>query len=293
MNDEVKYTHKEVTLRAGITEKSRKKILDKKIKQMVKEGWELESHFDGGVTKPSKVTFKRDINYQVPTKQSKGVIKKIFKYILYTFLGLILLAILGSMLPKAELTPEQKEKIAIEKQRQIKEKLEKERLAKIEQKKQFKINREHINKILNVIFSDIVRNEKYLQDFSKTLSSNNVIKILEQSKQYNYYARRWALAKYIETDEFDTNDEELIENIISEVSSLARFHQIYYDSIDEYIDNQVPSKLLDIKHNLETISKYKSRVIIKAMTIANKYNLTYNEKKNTWEESKKNTPIKK
>ena len=293
MNDEVKYTHKEVTLRAGITEKSRKKILDKKIKQMVKEGWELESHFDGGVTKPSKVTFKRDINYQVPKKQSKGAIKKIFKYILYTFLGLILLAILGSMLPKAELTPEQKEKIAIEKQRQIKEKLEKERLAKIEQKKQFKINREHINKILNVIFSDIVRNEKHLQDFSKTLSSNNVIKILEQSKQYNYYARKWSMKKYIKAKEWGAKKDELVNEIISKASDLATFHQIYYNSIDEYIDNQVPSKLLDIKHNLETINNYKNDILIKAMTLASKYNLTYNEKKNIWEESKKNTPIKK
>ena len=275
MNDEVKYTHKEVTLRAGITEKSRKKILDKKIKQMVKEGWELESHFDGGVTKPSKVTFKRDINYQVPKKQSKGAIKKIFKYILYTFLGLILLAILGSMLPKAELTPEQKEKIAIEKQRQI------------------KATKEYVNKILNVIFSDIVRNEKHLQDFSKTLSSNNVIKILEQSKQYNYYARKWSMKKYIKAKEWGAKKDELVNEIISKASDLATFHQIYYNSIDEYIDNQVPSKLLDIKHNLETINNYKNDILIKAMTLASKYNLTYNEKKNIWEESKKNTPIKK
>ena len=275
MNNEVKYTYKEVTLRAGITEKSRKKILDKKIKQMVKEGWELESHFDGGVTKPSKVTFKRDINYQVPKKQSKGAIKKIFKYILYTFLGLILLAILGSMLPKAELTPEQKEKIAIEKQRQI------------------KATKEYVNKILNVIFSDIVRNEKHLQDFSKTLSSNNVIKILEQSKQYNYYARKWSMKKYIKAKEWGAKKDELVNEIISKASDLATFHQIYYNSIDEYIDNQVPSKLLDIKHNLETINNYKNDILIKAMTLASKYNLTYNEKKNIWEESKKNTPIKK
>ncbi len=275
MNNEVKYTYKEVTLRAGITEKSRKKILDKKIQQMAKEGWELESHFDGGVTKPSKVTFKRDINYQVPKKQSKGAIKKIFKYILYTFLGLILLAILGSMLPKAELTPEQKEKIAIEKQRQI------------------KATKEYVNKILNVIFSDIVRNEKHLQDFSKTLSSNNVIKILEQSKQYNYYARKWSMKKYIKAKEWGAKKDELVNEIISKASDLATFHQIYYNSIDEYIDNQVPSKLLDIKHNLETINNYKNDILIKAMTLASKYNLTYNEKKNIWEESKKNTPIKK
>lgn len=275
MNNEVKYTYKEVTLRAGITEKSRKKILDKKIQQMAKEGWELESHFDGGVTKPSKVTFKRDINYQVPKKQSKGAIKKIFKYILYTFLGLILLAILGSMLPKAELTPEQKEKIAIEEQRQI------------------KATKEYVNKILNVIFSDIVRNEKHLQDFSKTLSSNNVIKILEQSKQYNYYARKWSMKKYIKAKEWGAKKDELVNEIISKASDLATFHQIYYNSIDEYIDNQVPSKLLDIKHNLETINNYKNDILIKAMTLASKYNLTYNEKKNIWEESKKNTPIKK
>ena len=275
MNNEVKYTYKEVTLRAGITEKSRKKILDKKIQQMAKEGWELESHFDGGVTKPSKVTFKRDINYQVPKKQSKGAIKKIFKYILYTFLGLILLAILGSMLPKAELTPEQKEKIAIEKQRQI------------------KATKEYVNKILNVIFSDIVRNEKHLQDFSKTLSSNNVIKILEQSKQYNYYARKWSMKKYIKAKEWGAKKDELVNEIISKASDLATFHQIYYNSIDEYIDNQVPSKLLDIKHNLETINNYENDILIKAMTLASKYNLTYNEKKNIWEESKKNTPIKK
>lgn len=275
MNNEVKYTYKEVTLRAGITEKSRKKILDKKIQQMAKEGWELESHFDGGVTKPSKVTFKRDINYQVPKKQSKGAIKKIFKYILYTFLGLILLAILGSMLPKPELTPEQKEKIAIEKQRQI------------------KATKEYVNKILNVIFSDIVRNEKHLQDFSKTLSSNNVIKILEQSKQYNYYARKWSMKKYIKAKEWGAKKDELVNEIISKASDLATFHQIYYNSIDEYIDNQVPSKLLDIKHNLETINNYKNDILIKAMTLASKYNLTYNEKKNIWEESKKNTPIKK
>ena len=83
MSDEVKYTYKEVKLTAGVTEKSRKNILDKKIEKMAKDGWEIESHTDGGMTKSSKATFKRNIYYQAPKKQSNGFVKKLFKYILY------------------------------------------------------------------------------------------------------------------------------------------------------------------------------------------------------------------
>jgi len=288
MNDEVKYTYKEVTLTAGMTEKSRKKILDKKIEKMAKTGWEIESHIDGGMTKSSKATFKRDINYQAPKKQSSGIIKKVFKYILYISLGFILLGTIGSMLPKVELTPKQKEEIAIEKQENMKVQAEKERLKIIEHKKQLESTREYTNKILNVIYSDMARKEKHLQDFATTLSQNNLINILEQSKQYNYYAKKWAMQSYIKAEEWGSGakEDELIEDIIDEVGSLARFHQIYYDSIDEYLDNQIPSKLLEIKQNMETINNYKNNVMIKAITLANKYSLTYNEKKNNWDESK-------
>ena len=109
MNDEVKYTYKTITLAACITKKSRKKM-NKKIENMAKMGWELEAYIDGGMTNSCTAMFKRDINYQEPKMQR--IIAKIFTYILYLLLGFILLAI---MIPKSELTPKEKEKIAIEK----------------------------------------------------------------------------------------------------------------------------------------------------------------------------------
>lgn len=274
MESEIKYTHKEVKLSGALTEKGRKASLDKKIKKMAKDGWEIVEHIDGGATKTSKATFKRDINYQAPKKDNKGI-KKIFKYALYLLLGFILLGIIGSMLPKVELTPEQKEKIAIEKQEKI-----------IEQKKQDKKTGEYANKILNVVFSDILRNEKHLQDFLITLSKNNVLNTLEQSKQYNRYASKWAMKSYTKAEVWGAKEDELVDSLVDEVRNLALFHQIYYDSVDKYFDNPIPSNLLKIKQNMKTISDYKIIIMTKAFSLANKYNLEYNEKKNIWYKSK-------
>jgi len=190
---------------------------------------------------------------------------------------LIFISFIAFGITSPPLTPQQKQKqkLKIEEQKQI------EVETKEKEQKQ-KNTQEYVNKILNIIFNDIARHEKHLQNFSKTLSSGNALKILKDSKQYNYYARKWGQQNYPEANEWLAYDDEDINNLIDTVKNLAIFYQVYYDSIDEYIDNQQPSKLLKIEENLETINQYTTNITIKAMSLANKYNLQYDEKNHTW-----------
>jgi hypothetical protein len=74
MENETKYEIKEVNVSTAITEDGRKKKLEKLKDKMIKDNWIFDSYFDGGMTKTSKATFKRDIKYTDGKKDmSKGI----------------------------------------------------------------------------------------------------------------------------------------------------------------------------------------------------------------------------
>lgn len=74
---EIIYEYKEVGVQAGFTDEGRKKNLEKLKEKMAKEGWELDSYFNGGLTKASNAKFKRDINYIPEKRESSFSIKNI------------------------------------------------------------------------------------------------------------------------------------------------------------------------------------------------------------------------
>lgn len=75
--DEIIYEYKEVAVVAGFTDKGRKKNLEKLKEKMTKDGWELDSYLNGGLTKASKAKFKRDINYKSEKKQGNSITQNI------------------------------------------------------------------------------------------------------------------------------------------------------------------------------------------------------------------------
>ena len=75
--EEIIYEYKEVSVQAGFTDEGRKKNLEKQKEKMAKDGWELDSYFNGGLTKASKAKFKRDINHKPEKKQSSFSMKNI------------------------------------------------------------------------------------------------------------------------------------------------------------------------------------------------------------------------
>lgn len=68
MDNEIKYEFKEVNVSAGFTDDGRKKQLEKLKIKMAKDGWEIESYFNGGLSKTSTAKFKRDLNYKEEKK---------------------------------------------------------------------------------------------------------------------------------------------------------------------------------------------------------------------------------
>lgn len=93
MNEEIKYEYKEVQVQVAFTEEGRKNNFEKLKLKMEKEGWELEKYFNGGLTKTSIATFKRDIQYkdkEVITPK-KSIKKKIIWGIVLFILILILI----------------------------------------------------------------------------------------------------------------------------------------------------------------------------------------------------------
>jgi CRISPR/Cas system-associated endoribonuclease Cas2 len=74
MENETKYEIKEVNVSTAITEDGRKKKLEKLKDKMIKDNWIFDSYFDGGMTKTSRATFKRDLKYSDGKKDmTKGV----------------------------------------------------------------------------------------------------------------------------------------------------------------------------------------------------------------------------
>ena len=193
----------------------------------------------------------------------------------------------------------EQEKLAIEKQKQIQQELEKERKRKIAEQKETKnrqlkmkqkrkANIQYALSILNTIYGDIERKGKHLIDMANMLESSDALSILEKANQYNYYAKKWSIKHYLKPKDLGAEEDDDIDKIISEVAYLAVSHQIYYASIAEYVDNQIPSKLLAIKSSLMPITAYKNNIIIITISLSKKYNLKYNEKKNIWHEIKSN-----
>lgn len=82
MADDIKYEYKEVNVPAGFTEDGRKKNLKKLESKMEKDGWSLDKYFDGGLTKTSVATFKRDLNYK-PIKSTSSLGKNIVNTIAF------------------------------------------------------------------------------------------------------------------------------------------------------------------------------------------------------------------
>lgn len=96
--DEMTYEYKEVGVTAGFTDEGRKKNLEKLKEKMAKDGWELDSYFNGGLTKASKAKFKRDINYKPEKKQSNFSMKNIL-------VGFIVLVIVGAIFSDGDSNP--------------------------------------------------------------------------------------------------------------------------------------------------------------------------------------------
>ena len=72
---ELTYEYKEIDVPAAFTDDGRKKNLEKLKIKMAKNGWVLDSYFNGGLTKKSKATFRRDIDYKSDKKESSFSIK--------------------------------------------------------------------------------------------------------------------------------------------------------------------------------------------------------------------------
>lgn len=94
MDNEIKYEYKEVNVVVGFTDKSRKENLKKLEEKMVKDGWELEKYFNGGLTKTSTATFKRDLEYK-STSQPLSLKEKI--NVKNIVIGMVILLIIYSI----------------------------------------------------------------------------------------------------------------------------------------------------------------------------------------------------
>jgi len=111
MEDKIKYEYKEITLAGSMTEKGRKRILDKQVQKMAKKGWELDSYHDGSLTKKSTAIFNRPLQVTVgsPTKK-KSVVWVILKWSIGIFIGFWVLGVIITV----SQTPEEKSQIAKE-----------------------------------------------------------------------------------------------------------------------------------------------------------------------------------
>lgn len=95
MDNEIKYEYKEVNVPAGFTDNGRKENLKKLEEKMAKDGWELEKYFNGGLTKTSTATFKRDLEYK-ETSSSFGEKINVKNIIIGIVVFLIIVSIFNS-----------------------------------------------------------------------------------------------------------------------------------------------------------------------------------------------------
>lgn len=92
MENEVKYQFKELSVSTAFSEDGRKKNLEKLKVKMAKDNWMLDNYTDGGMTKASRATFKRDVKYandkKVISKGIKVLIVSVSVILFFIFIGI-------------------------------------------------------------------------------------------------------------------------------------------------------------------------------------------------------------
>lgn len=156
------------------------------------------------------------------------------------------------------------------------------KFSKKDAEKEYESSRDYAIKNLTIIFTDSMKHENHFNNFQKITTKSNELKIFEKAKLFKYYAKKWVIQKYVDADMFGARKDKSIDELIKTTSKLAMAYQIYYASVMEYLDNQIPSKLLKVKENMQSINYYKKSIVARSIQISQKYNLEYSKTKKMW-----------
>lgn len=231
MDNEIKYEYKELNVSPGFTDDSRKEKLKKLESKMTKDGWKLEKYFNGGLTKTSIATFKRDLKYTKISSPSSLNPKKIMNI----FIGVIAIIFISNIIDSSD----EDEKKAIEIKKGIYHKkyenktlteIRKERTGTLKQiaysfSKENSINQDYYNTMYDCLAYNTYNKSQEL--IISTMLDWCKADYINKDKKAIYYNEEWLLEDFSAWDGSYTPLERTIKNSMNDKSSYEHIETSY------------------------------------------------------------------